>query len=104
MTMRKLSDSEMAALATQLPHWQLDAQAGTLTRQFVFADFVEAFAFMTRVAPAAEKHNHHPEWSKRVQPGQRHLDHARCARLKHQRHRPGLLCERFAQESRRGAD
>ena len=63
MTMRKLSDSEMAALATQLPHWQLDAQAGTLTRQFVFADFVEAFAFMTRVALAAEKHNHHPEWS-----------------------------------------
>ena len=63
MTMRKLSDSEMAALATQLTHWQLDAQAGTLTLQFLFADFVEAFAFMTRVALAAEKHNHHPEWS-----------------------------------------
>jgi 4a-hydroxytetrahydrobiopterin dehydratase len=29
---------------------------------FEFADFSEAFAFMTRVALAAEKMNHHPEW------------------------------------------
>jgi 4a-hydroxytetrahydrobiopterin dehydratase len=34
-----------------------------LTREFVFNDFSEAFAFMTRVAILAEKHNHHPEWS-----------------------------------------
>jgi len=35
----------------------------TLTRTFEFRDFSEAFAFMTRVAIAAEKMNHHPEWS-----------------------------------------
>jgi 4a-hydroxytetrahydrobiopterin dehydratase len=29
----------------------------------VFADFVEAFGFMTRVALLAETANHHPEWS-----------------------------------------
>ena len=33
-----------------------------LTREFKFADFTEAFAFMTRVACIAEKRNHHPNW------------------------------------------
>lgn len=34
-----------------------------LYRKFSFADFSEAFAFMTRVAIEAEKMNHHPLWS-----------------------------------------
>ena len=34
-----------------------------LKRKFQFADFVEAFAFMTQVAFAAEKLGHHPNWS-----------------------------------------
>jgi 4a-hydroxytetrahydrobiopterin dehydratase len=34
-----------------------------LHRQFKFKDFSEAFAFMTRVALAAEKMDHHPEWT-----------------------------------------
>ncbi len=34
-----------------------------LSREFVFNDFSEAFAFMTRVAMIAEKLNHHPDWS-----------------------------------------
>lgn len=34
-----------------------------LTREFIFKDFSEAFAFMSRVAMLAEKHNHHPNWS-----------------------------------------
>jgi 4a-hydroxytetrahydrobiopterin dehydratase len=34
-----------------------------LKRSFQFTDFVEAFAFMTKVAFAAEKMNHHPNWS-----------------------------------------
>lgn len=34
-----------------------------LVRDFSFADFQEAFAFMTRVALVAEKMNHHPWWS-----------------------------------------
>jgi 4a-hydroxytetrahydrobiopterin dehydratase len=34
-----------------------------LQRTFKFKDFAEAFAFMTEVAFAAEKQNHHPNWS-----------------------------------------
>ena len=34
-----------------------------LRKEFVFADFEEAFAFMTRVAEAAERLDHHPDWS-----------------------------------------
>ncbi|MEA5459821.1 4a-hydroxytetrahydrobiopterin dehydratase [Arcicella sp. LKC2W] len=34
-----------------------------LKRTFEFKDFSEAFAFMTRVAILAEKHDHHPWWS-----------------------------------------
>ena len=36
---------------------------GSLRRRFEFADFSEAFAFMTRVALLAETAGHHPDWS-----------------------------------------
>ena len=35
----------------------------TLYKKFTFRDFSEAFGFMTRVALAAEKMNHHPLWT-----------------------------------------
>jgi 4a-hydroxytetrahydrobiopterin dehydratase len=41
--------------------WELTE--GKLHRQLTFADFPEAFGFMTRVALLAEKANHHPDWS-----------------------------------------
>ena len=34
-----------------------------LYKKFVFANFAEAFAFMTKVAAVAEQQNHHPDWS-----------------------------------------
>jgi len=34
-----------------------------IERQFEFADFAEAFGFMASVAVAAERLNHHPDWS-----------------------------------------
>jgi len=34
-----------------------------LSQTFEFKDFIEAFAFMTKVAILSEKHNHHPNWS-----------------------------------------
>jgi 4a-hydroxytetrahydrobiopterin dehydratase len=36
---------------------------GKLHRELTFRNFSEAFAFMTRVALAAEKLDHHPDWS-----------------------------------------
>jgi 4a-hydroxytetrahydrobiopterin dehydratase len=41
--------------------WSLDD--GRLHREVTFADFSAAFAFMARVALAAEKLDHHPDWS-----------------------------------------
>jgi 4a-hydroxytetrahydrobiopterin dehydratase len=40
-----------------------DERDGKLHREFTFADFSEAWAFMSRVALLAEKNNHHPDWS-----------------------------------------
>jgi 4a-hydroxytetrahydrobiopterin dehydratase len=61
MSAQPLSASDLAALGTTLPNWQL--VAGKLHRDLVFADFVEAFAFMTKVALIAQAMDHHPEWS-----------------------------------------
>ena len=57
---RKLADGEVADALRELTGWSL--QAGKLHREFRFADFSEAFGFMTRAALAAESMNHHPEW------------------------------------------
>ncbi len=62
MDMKKLSPHDVSAHMKTLPHWTLDAAAGAISREFVLADFLRAFAFMTHIAIAAEKHNHHPEW------------------------------------------
>lgn len=61
--MNKLDSEAATALLATLPDWMHDAQRGAITREFVFADFIQAFAFMTQVALVAEKHNHHPEWA-----------------------------------------
>ncbi|MRW93844.1 4a-hydroxytetrahydrobiopterin dehydratase [Duganella sp. FT80W] len=63
MIMEKLNPTVVQQSLATVPGWNLDAQGLAIHRQFVFADFVQAFAFMTEVALAAEKHNHHPEWS-----------------------------------------
>ena len=47
-------------MSNTLPWTEAD---NALSKTFVFADFAEAFAFMTRVALIAEQLNHHPEWS-----------------------------------------
>ncbi|EBA13687.1 4a-hydroxytetrahydrobiopterin dehydratase [Roseobacter sp. CCS2] len=43
--------------------WTLVDGREAIYKKFVFANFVEAFGFMTRAAIHAEKLNHHPEWS-----------------------------------------
>ncbi|HZH88387.1 MAG TPA: 4a-hydroxytetrahydrobiopterin dehydratase [Chitinophagaceae bacterium] len=39
-----------------------EEENNNLKRTFKFKDFIEAWAFMTKVAMLAEKMNHHPEW------------------------------------------
>ncbi|MGA9583003.1 MAG: 4a-hydroxytetrahydrobiopterin dehydratase [Allosphingosinicella sp.] len=58
-----LSDEERAAALQALPEWRYEAAERAIRRDFRFADFGEAFAFMTRAAIAAEKADHHPDWS-----------------------------------------
>jgi 4a-hydroxytetrahydrobiopterin dehydratase len=58
-----LADADREVALKDLPGWRYDAHAAAIRRHFLFADFAEAFAFMTRVALAAEKMNHHPDWS-----------------------------------------
>ena len=57
-----LSEAERADALDGLPEWDYDESRDAITRSLVFADFVEAFGFMTQVALMAEKANHHPEW------------------------------------------
>jgi 4a-hydroxytetrahydrobiopterin dehydratase len=50
-----------AALA-QLSGWKAVAGRDAIVKSYKFADFKQAFAFMTRVALRAEQMDHHPEW------------------------------------------
>lgn len=63
MPIPRLSEAEIAAALAALPGWSLRDDGTAIHRAFTFADFSEAFAFMTRVALHAEKADHHPEWS-----------------------------------------
>ena len=58
-----LTEAERDAALAQLPGWRFDAGRNGIAKSFAFADFGEAFAFMTRIALAAEKADHHPDWS-----------------------------------------
>ena len=54
-------DKALGALADR--GWTRDGERDAITKTFTFANFSEAFGWMTRVAMLAEKMNHHPEWS-----------------------------------------
>ncbi|HMO49047.1 MAG TPA: 4a-hydroxytetrahydrobiopterin dehydratase [Rubrivivax sp.] len=61
--LRKLDAEEIRSALASLPRWTLDEGRGAIRREFRFGDFNEAFGFMTRIALAAERADHHPEWS-----------------------------------------
>jgi 4a-hydroxytetrahydrobiopterin dehydratase len=51
-----------AAALAQLPGWTAAEGRDAIVKTFRFADFNAAFGWMTRVALAAERLDHHPEW------------------------------------------
>jgi 4a-hydroxytetrahydrobiopterin dehydratase len=61
MAAQPLTPEQIESLRVDLPQWSL--RNGRLHRDLVFADFSEAFGFLSRVALAAEAMGHHPEWS-----------------------------------------
>ena len=60
-TVLKMSTEDITQNLAKLSGWSI--ANGKLHRQYKFQDFVEAFKFMSKVAPIAEAMNHHPEWS-----------------------------------------
>ncbi len=58
----RLNDEQVSEALAGLSGWEL--LDGKLHREFKFGDFVEAFGFMSRVALAAERLDHHAEWFK----------------------------------------
>ena len=59
----KIDATRLPELLATLPDWTLSGTADAISRHLEFADFGAAFAFMTRVALAAERRDHHPDWS-----------------------------------------
>lgn len=63
MKIPKLTRAEAEAEMATLEGWEFSREGEAIRREFKFADFVEAWGFMARVAMLAEKADHHPEWS-----------------------------------------
>lgn len=63
MPIPSLTQAEREEALAGLTGWTLRDDGLAIEREFRFADFSQAFAFMTRVALLAEKMDHHPEWS-----------------------------------------
>jgi 4a-hydroxytetrahydrobiopterin dehydratase len=63
MARDRLDDEAVTQALAKLDGWSLVEGRSAISRTFTFRNFSEAFGFMTRVALAAEKMDHHPEWS-----------------------------------------
>jgi 4a-hydroxytetrahydrobiopterin dehydratase len=59
---QKLAGEARKQALAKLSGWSEVAGRDAIAKTFVFKDFNEAFGFMSRVALAAEKADHHPEW------------------------------------------
>jgi 4a-hydroxytetrahydrobiopterin dehydratase len=59
----RLDASAISAALADKPGWSLCDDGLAIEKEFTFKGFNAAFGFMTRVAMAAERANHHPDWS-----------------------------------------
>jgi 4a-hydroxytetrahydrobiopterin dehydratase len=60
MARELLAEDTLTDALADLDGWTVEQ--GKLHKEYVFEDFVQAFAFMTAAALCAERKNHHPEW------------------------------------------
>ena len=58
-----LTNDALAEVLADLDGWSLVEDGTAIEAEFSFKGFNATFGFMTRVALAAERQNHHPEWS-----------------------------------------
>lgn len=58
-----LSAADRETALASLDGWTLGQEAKSISKRYVFSNFIEAFGFMTKAALEAEKADHHPEWS-----------------------------------------
>jgi 4a-hydroxytetrahydrobiopterin dehydratase len=63
MAVKAASEAEITAGLAGLPGWTRVAGRSAISKSWKWADFNEAWGFMSRVALLAEQANHHPEWS-----------------------------------------
>ena len=63
MSIAVLTDDAREAARKKLSDWELSDDSKSISRDFEFEDFNEAFGFMTRIALHADKEEHHPDWS-----------------------------------------
>jgi 4a-hydroxytetrahydrobiopterin dehydratase len=59
---QKLAGAARSSALARLKGWSEVKDRDAISKKFSFADFNEAFGFMTRAAMVAEKLDHHPEW------------------------------------------
>ena len=60
MVLEKATNIEIQEFIVDYDSWSIENNK--LHREYIFNNFIEAFAFMTKVALIAESNNHHPEW------------------------------------------
>ena len=59
----KLTPQQVFVFLQKTPNWKISSDGSKIQRSLKFANFNEAFGFMTRVAIYADKFDHHPNWS-----------------------------------------
>ena len=63
MAREKLAEEAVREALAALDGWSMSREGTAIARTLRFRNFSEAFGFMTQVALAAERLDHHPDWS-----------------------------------------
>ena len=97
----RLDAADISAALANRPGWSLCDDGRAIEKEFTFKGFNAAFGFMSRVALAAERANHHPEWSNVYNRVQIRWTTHSAGGLTDLDMRLAGLCDRFADSSSR---